>query len=309
MRKLTFLISILCVTLFFNSCKNSKKSDCERYGLNTNVKSVSVKSYYAESKFGEIVKGDLDIIGHYLVLFDDKGYLTSISDFIKGEKLIQKIVFAYDDENRLIKETFYNKDGDVSHLEEWVYEGKYLMQEKYISDKYVGVREYKRDGEKIYEYTDYDNGERLLIAKFLESSSRRAIYVIYDSLGNELEMVNKEYNEDGRLLKKIVNGESKADTTIWAYNNSGELIKMTTSNYSGEINYNENNLPTYIKGGMVGTSMVDRYKEEPFFLDSFKDDEYYIEYEYDDKGNWIKKILYEGDMKKPYRIVERVIVY
>ena len=34
-----------------------------------------------------------------------------------------------------------------------------------------------------------------------------------------------------------------------------------------------------------------------------------IKYEYDKKGNWIKQIIYEGEVKEPVTISERTIVY
>lgn len=73
--------------------------------------------------------------------------------------------------------------------------------------------------------------------------------------------------------------------------------------YKGEIRYNEKNLPVYVKGGDF------YYNTGVVLVSMYENNVYYIEYEYDEKGNWIKQIVYEGEMKKPYTISDRTIVY
>ena len=303
MKSLIFTISTMCILLFVSSCKNEISSDCKRLGLNTTVKSVQVKTYEAESKFGEIVRGDLDWDGNYLALFDEKGNLTSITDFDDDGELDSKTVFAYDDRNRLITYTQYDWNGDVDISFEYVYDENYLVKLNQKIFEKVYLTEYKRNGEEIQESINSVDGEIEETAKYIESSLTRASYVVYDNEGKELRTVHEEYDKDGRLLKQIKNTGAETDTTIWIYNKIGYLTEMSTIEYTGEIKYNDKNLPIYIKGG-------DLYHNTEVALGSWNEDKvYYLEYEYDDKGNWIKQIVYEGEMKKPYTISDRTIVY
>ena len=303
MKLSVFTISALSAILFVSSCNNEISSDCKRLGLNTTVKSVQVKTYEAESKFGEIVRGDLDWDGNYLALFDKRGNLTSITDFDDDGELDNKTVFAYDDENRLTNYTEYDWNGDADISIEYVYEGNYLLKSKQIIFENVYLTEYKRNGEEIQEYTYFADGKIENTAKYLESSSTRASYIVYDNEGKELRTVQEEYDKEGRLIKQIKNTGAETDTTIWVYSKDGYLTEMSTTEYKGEIKYNDKNLPIYIKGG-------DLYNNTDVVLDPWYENKVYnLEYEYDDKGNWIKQIVYEGEMKEPYTISDRTIVY
>lgn len=73
--------------------------------------------------------------------------------------------------------------------------------------------------------------------------------------------------------------------------------------YKGEVKYNDKNLPIYLKGGILS------YNTDPGLSSYFDDGEQYMEYEYDDKGNWVRQTVYVGEMKEPYQISERTIVY
>ena len=44
MKSLIFTISTMCILLLVSSCNNEISSDCKRFGLNTTVKSVQVKT-------------------------------------------------------------------------------------------------------------------------------------------------------------------------------------------------------------------------------------------------------------------------
>lgn len=303
MKLSVFTISALGAILFVSSCNNEISSDCKLLGLNTTVKSVQVKTYKAESKFGEIVRGGLERDGNYLALFDKRGNLTSITDFDDDGELDSKTVFAYDDENRLTNYTEYDWNGDVDISIEYVYEGNYLLKSKQKIYGKEYLTEYKRNEEEIQEYTYFADGKIENTAKYLESSSTRASYIVYDNEGKELRTVQEEYDKEGRLIKQIKNTGAEIDTTIWVYSKDGYLTEMSTTEYKGEIKYNDKNLPIYIKGG-------DLYNNTDVVLDPWYENKVYnLEYEYDDKGNWIKQIVYEGEMKEPYTISDRTIVY
>lgn len=301
MKLSVFIVSILCAIIVVTGCKGEISSDCKKLGLNKVVKSVQVKTYEAESKFGEIIRSDSDC--GYLALFDADGNLTSITDFDAEGELDGKTVYEYDEKNHIVKFVSYDWDGEMVFSVNNVYDGKYLIKTQSVNSDDIYLTEYKRNGESIQEYSYSVNGEVKEIAKYLESNQLRSSYIVYDNTGKEIRTVQQEFDKYGNLLKKTISTGVKEETTTYAYNKAGYLTEVLTSDYKGEIRYNDKNLPVYVKGGVI-------YYNTDVYLDQwYEDDVYSIEYEYDNKGNWIKQIVYEGEMKEPHTISERTIFY
>lgn len=301
MRLFTLTISVLFASLFISSCKSAVSSDCKKFGLNKNVQSVQVKTYEAENKFGEIMKGDIDE-NNYIAVFNENGNLTSITRFDEDGDLSSKKVYEYNDDNLCTKQSIYNWDGYLIYAIEQVYDGKNLVKKnEHLSWSGDETTEYKFNGDAIQEHIRYTDGEISETAKYLESSSTRQVYVAYDNEGNETIKVQNEYDKDGNLIKYTITKGAEETTATYTYNKDGFLTSLSTSDYSGEVKYNEQNLPVYIKNGTL-------YCNTDVDLD-YGHGIYYIDYEYDDQGNWIKQIIYVGEVKRPYTISERTIVY
>ena len=83
MKNYLFILSLL----FLTACTNYKKTDLDIYQLKGNVSSVKILTYYADSKFGEIIKEELLYDGVSVVDFNKSGYITSISSYIKNGNL------------------------------------------------------------------------------------------------------------------------------------------------------------------------------------------------------------------------------
>lgn len=308
MRRFIYATSILCVIFFVSGCKNkiNPKTNLElNLGLNRPVKSIQVKTYWAEDKFGEIFKGELYDEENYLALFDAKGNLISITDFDEDGDVDSKTICKYDINNRITKLTVYDEDGDVSSSSEYWYQGEYIIKEKFIGyDGDIMLSEYKRNGVEIQESTSTLNGELTSKRIFLESNKERHLYVEYDETGKEIRTVLREFNKKGKILKETISCGKEDEITSYSYNKAGYITeKLTSSGKSGVVRYNEKNLPIYVNGCSFSHNTI--------VLMQYLYDEsiYYFEYEYDNKGNWIKQIVYEGENKEPYTISERVINY
>ena len=95
MKKYLFLLSLLII-----SCNDNKTTDLDFNQLNGNVASVKISTYEADSKFGEIVKGDLEYNGVSIIEFNESGYITSTSVFERNGELYSKSKYFYKEEGQ-----------------------------------------------------------------------------------------------------------------------------------------------------------------------------------------------------------------
>lgn len=269
--------------LLLCSCTNKRTYHYEEYGLNCPVKSVKVTTYEAESKFGEIVKGDLDWEGHYLAIFNSIGNLESISSFDDDGELTGVSKYKYDKDNKIIEVSFYDEDGDIDYKLTYTYinnQIESLIQKSYWNDK-EEIYEYKHKwvGEQLLETMRISNGELSSMTKYKRMDKNSSEWITYDKDGKEVSRGDETYNDYGRLVNR----------------NEGDLCI--------EVKWNSKNLPIYLKNAHLhdNTNIA--------WYGSGDDCAYYVEYEYDKKGNWIKQIVFEGEIRNPITISERVITY
>jgi hypothetical protein len=99
MKKL-YLLNLLLILLV--SCSEFKSEELKEANLRGKIKSVKSEKFYADEKFGEVVKtikAEIDeddeietLFANSHVLFDINGSLESISNFLSNGKLKHKIV-------------------------------------------------------------------------------------------------------------------------------------------------------------------------------------------------------------------------
>lgn len=271
------------IVLWASSCNSKVFYDYERYGLNCPVKSVKVTTYKAESKFGDIVKDVLAWDGHYLVKFNTIGNLEEISWFDHEGTLYSVDQYKYNDNNKIVEIASYNYEGALEYRVIYEYVDDKIRS--YISTSFWNNIERKRtfnhkwDGEYIIETDELVNGELESKTKYTNPCKNSREWVEYDKDGKEVLRGYEEYDDCRRIIKR----------------NEGDLHI--------EVQWNEKNLPTHLKNARLYMNTIISWS------DSGNDGEYYVEYEYDKKGNWIKQIVYEGKIKNPQTISERIITY
>lgn len=269
--------------LVFSSCTctNKQTYDYESYGLNCPVKSVKVNTYEAESKFGEIVKGDLAWDGHYLAIFNEVGNLESITDYDDDGDLSLVTKYKYNVNNQIAEVSYYSDDGDLRQQIICAYDNNQITSNIYKTywndEEEITEHRQKWNGEQLVERIRIKNGELQVIVKYPEHNKNYAEWVEYDKDGKEISRGDETFDNNGRVV----------------CGNYGELHM--------ETQWNDKNLPTFLKNANLYYNTV----VSPSLSNSI----YYVEYEYDKKGNWITQIVYEGELKKPLTISERVITY
>lgn len=278
--------------------------------LNCPVKSIDVRTYKASCKFGEVIKGELTY-GNYLAEFDKAGNVIRKTEYNSSGDVDFVHMFKYDEKNNNIEEMSYSRKGELKALQkteyndageivkyfmyaedgslvssaEHEYEGEYCVRSRYVTNRYVGYDENvatneeewvaKRDGERILETAMYRNGKLEEVQKYStyeENGGLLAECVIYDADGVKLREFYKENDGHGIKLFKLHD-----------FTDDSEYEYRVKRNDRGHIVY-----------------IYDSQEEHK---------ETYYEYEYDSKGNWTKKVKFEGVMKKPVEITEREIKY
>lgn len=229
MKSANFCVFVINFMILLSSCTNKQTYDYEYYGLNCPVKSVKVTTYEAESKFGEILNGDLEPDGNYLAVFNGVGNLESISYYDEDGDLSRIGKYKYNEENKVTAVSDYDNDGDLVSQTMYTYNNDHIESftiKSYWSDKEV-IRVYKHkwNGEYIIETDVLVDGELYSKTKYKNAykNNREREWVKYDKDGKEVSRGYEEYNVCGRIIKR----------------NEGDFYL--------EVQWNEKNVPIHLK--------------------------------------------------------------
>lgn len=262
---------------------DDKTYDYQLYGLNCPVQMVQVKAYEAESKFGEIVKGDLEWNGHYMAIFNPVGNLDTIKEFDDDGDLYGLERYKYNDEGKLVEVSAYDEDGSLDYRTDFEFDASgEIVKQTTTAPSYwrdtptTQTLEFVRTENGLVEERLSKNDRLLAVLKYSKNDSTGTEYIIYDQKSNETRKGYTLLDEKGRVVE-----ECEGDDVVC------------------KIKWNEKNLPVYMENYTLYRNQILKMEGEMYF----------VEYEYDQQGNWVKQIIYEGVLKTPKTIHERVIIY
>jgi len=173
---------------------------------------------------------------------DDKGYITTKITRDVESRLKNRVVYQYNPQGRLFRESLVDNKGKVISTYEYTYDNRGNRISRIIKN---------RAGDRLAEtiYT-YDNQGKMLTSETRGDSSE----------GSGISSTQYQYDGQGNLIKQIVrNSEGRATTTINAiwqdgneirnemlsadgsvqmrvtneYGGNGELVKKTIENFQG----------------------------------------------------------------------------
>lgn len=277
---LTVLLTTSCTT----SCDNNKrKCHYEDYGLNCPVKSIKVTTYEAKSKFGDVVKDDLAQDGHYQATFNAVGNLEAFYSYDDNGDLVSVEKYKYDKDENVVEFSTYDNEGALMYSLQFEYVddkiSSYVQKSYWNDEEERRTYNHKWDGGYIVETDLLVNGELFSKTKNTNTSKNKREWVLYDKNGEE---ISRGYEE---------------------YNDFGGIVKHDDGNLHFEVQWNNKNLPIHLKNAHLHNNTMISWNGNE------EGCEYYVEYEYDRKGNWIKQTVYEDEIKKPLTISERIITY
>ncbi len=331
MKKITFLMALLvilscgaagCEKENENKNDSSSESSLAVSDVNSDISSESPDESsnpqeeetdpYVLIENGEYSKA-------YSVLYAQKDTKAEYAELLKDFKIVHteekisfissmgivnhvdedKITYTYDEQGRRIKSVSDDGEGYVE-TEEWFYDeqGRHI---KTVANDYY-------DGELDYSYTEeyaYNENGILIYEKwgedyeiFYDDNGREIKTVIHD-YEETLEIVTEyEFDDQGRVLKKIQSDEDTETVTEYTYDDKGNVLseKLTHTyedEFEGEDGYCELTEYTYNeKGILIKTAAC-------YLEDGEKSDEFYSaeELTYDNEDRLInkKEILKYGD--------------
>ena len=268
-------------------------AQCE---LNCPVKSLKLKEYDASAKFGEAFAEDLKRVMH--MEFNIKGQCESIKNYDRWGDISEVGIIKYDSNDNIISIETYSSDGDLIRK---------IIEEYDPNGRIMGQSIYDSDGNRISSTEiEHENGKILKEKQFVRDDCEAEKLYEYD--GCALRKVLTYHKGELQYVKVYEKCDYTGDVEYIKYDGDGNVIEEL------QTKYDANRVRVYEKGVHIDeTERIEyEYRTNSYgfveYVNNGRFEEFY-EYEYDNKGNWIKQICYEGAIKKPVRIVEREIVY
>ena len=302
------------------NCSNSqtsqlyqKSNDLTEYELKGPVKLCKSAEYYAVDVNGRIAKGEFvqnNFHSEWKIKslhFRPNGQIDEYSYFDEKENLVRSDQNIFNDKDLIIKELSIRHYGSLRSIDStfnYYNSANKLVKHEWFIGQYHGLRRYT-----------YDSRGFLIADSTFDPIEKLSNYNIWknDEKGNVLENI---YHIGYKLFSRTYNDYNKQNLLIYSavyYPNeedSEPLIKKFEYNSKNQIAIElilgedkqvlEKTVYTYFPNGLLQKSIVNYYEYEDTSITTYQ-------YEYDNKGNWIKKITYNEN--KPIYIDEREISY
>lgn len=276
-----YLFQLGIIAIIAVSCSKDKNG-LAWYEASGPVKSIRTSGYNAVEKFGELSEGavlyDDDV--NTLIEFNKDGDVTELSKLDYKGNLLEKNISKYDSNGKIIGSTNYDGNGDEIGRSVYTYNE---------DDKIIKVVFYNKSGKvKSIQENEWKGNKQ--IKRIFTNEYEKGNYSEYEYDGSKL-VRTVEYDKDGKKTGRYEEYENGDVSKINKFVNP----KFTTS-----LSYNEKGLCSAIINGHLSSigiySLVDGVSR-------------IYEYEFDDQGNWIKRVEREKDSKKATCIIVREIEY
>jgi len=277
------LLVLSALILFSCSGQNSPKKDLEFYEVNGKVNHLTIRHYKAIEKDGEIIKGMANRDGEddQTLTFNKRGYVVQVYFYGETDSLDSKLIRNHDKNFHCLGETGYNASGEQVFEWIWIYDDRGNNTER------VQVQEDSSLFISWYLYYD-ENGELISRTIFRSPNSELfdSLRWILDDKNRQIEEWNYGYYGLYGFNKVEYIGATNKIAKIYRYDYLKDLLDYY------ELSYNNHDLISIAK---------------QFAADSTEQQIFSFEYEYDEQGNWIKKIQFKNG--NPVNYDERRIIY
>ena len=276
--KLRDLFYGMIVVMAICSC-GKQQNDLTWQEASGNVKSIRTTGYEATEKFGEISEGDVlygtDV--NSLIEFNKDGYITEISNFNHSGNLSQKSVYVYNGDGKVTKINKYDGDGDEIGRIVYTYND---------NKKVTKIVDYDKSGKVNYTQKMEWDGDKVTKNQFINEYSEGK-YNMNEYKGSTL-IKSVEYDKDGK------------HTGVYTEYENEKMTKIVTKDFTISLTYNDKGHCVSIVNGQLFTTNSCYWA---------KGESYTYDYEYDEKGNWVRRIERKKASQKATRIFVREIEY
>lgn len=275
MKRVLFLISLIT---FVTSCSKQQKF-LSMFEVNGNVKSIRTTVYKAVEKFGEVIQGDIisDEEMNKLITFDENGNIKEISIFNKNGDLEKKSIYVYGVDNKVLRINKYDGYGNEN--------GKTVYSYNEYG-KEIEIIDYDRIGKVNYTQKNEWEGDKIIKNQFINEYSDGK-YNINEYDGNTL-VKTVTYDKSGKKTGEYIEYENE------------KIKRLVNPDFAISLSYNDKGICSSIVNGRL-------YDLNTYIWSG--GNSYVFEYEYDENGNWIRKVEKQKDSQKAERIFVREIEY
>ena len=302
-----FIFSLILVSVLQSCNDKTFKTDVEKHSLNGKVKAVKTEYHSFSEKFGKIQIGPRWLWGEfYDWLFEKNGDLKEELQYNYSNELEFRYIYKKNESRTECVINTYNSNGDLDDkcVEEYDTLGKILKESYFYPNAQIS-------GYKVYKY---DSKSQLIeILNF----NKEGIYENgqiqkYNDKGLKTEEMNYS-SKEGK-------DKNKGQKKIFKYNSSGHLIEETNLNSDGDtltvITYSYNSrVQIYereeVTKGRSNKFSVENAKNKDLYdrlLEIRGKNNKDIFTKYDNKGNWIEQLKYK-DGKPDFAILRSIEYY
>lgn len=239
-------------------------------GLKGKIRSIVVKTGEGEEKFGEVSFKDYDDAELTVFSFDEKGNLLNCSYFgkIGGDRMLQsKVVYSYDNKNRLLRMDNYNSLGQRMQSSLFNYNQNNVISSIKSDMLDNGYNEYEIDKNGVIIKTRiYDNNGNLTDVynydnRYTYFSSGKLQTVV--SYSNDQPIESKTLDNFGRVVEEVHFKEGIwSKKYLYSYNTKGFLSTFEKTrivsgsqgvwSYSSVYDNHGNVIKTYVGDSSTG---------------------------------------------------------
>lgn len=306
------IITFLCILFSFHLTLNGQnKTHLKDENLKGNIKTIFVFPYEAKFENGKIEKGDLinsnfSIYAKQLIHYNTKGYISKIEKFDENENIKSIRQYTYDKDNFIVEDNEVDNNGKSMYKYVYNYNDKnQIIKETQFFNDYLYA-------EYIYNYT---NNQIEKVSFFImENNKQRSVteldknqniisYKIWNENNHLKSHIQYFYNENNLKEKSIMfdtffKRETKSFSK-YKYDENKNLIEVSTFSLSDEKLESKKNYSYDFQQNLIEETEYNSENKENF--------KYSYQYEYDNKRNWIRKIILKNNI--PETIIERKIIY
>lgn len=278
--KFKFLLFALLV-MAICSCTQTSQTDLSKHNISGNIYSVSYKEYEANIVDGSIVPGE-QMRNSTTIYFDQDGMVLESNTHNRIGYLMNKSIYSYSEDLKIDKisaVTFRN--GSIQDT----YEAKYSYKDNELDI----IREYR-------------NEELLMLKKHIYTDGNLSKVSSYDKNDELIDYTEYKSFTDNNPTEIVYVNNVEEKTTKIKYNNGlwVEMVITTPQDYSKiSVERDKNGLP--VKSSQCAFTVGEEYVFSPYYLG--------YKYEYDQNGNWIRRITTDITTDTPISITERNIEY
>lgn len=214
MQQKLFLLFISLVFIF-TGC-SQKRNSLNEYNLKGDVVKVYESTFEAVNKYGKWEMGDKENSGNNSMTFNESGYLTEYIDFDRNNKIDERQVVSYNENDNLSEASIYDSYG------------KQKSKLKYTNDsksRLIKIEQYDADDKLNATYViDYESSDKPIGGKYKNSDG-----IIESSWKNEW---------DGDFLKLQIQYDTlgKLDSkTYWERNDNSDVVLIKSTNAKDSV--------------------------------------------------------------------------